>query len=346
VLLHHERAEPSSGRNSARYLLAEWLGGRVWIALFAVAPEVWHGGQGECYDPCPFLGKGEGMAARAISSGTVSFGLVSIPIKVYSATRSKSVSFNMLHETDKARLKQQYICSTCGEVVERSATVRGYEFSRGQYVVLSEDELKALQKKSDQTIEIEEFVPIEQVDPIYFEKSYLLGPDKGGHKAYRLLRKAMMEAGKVAVGRFSTRGREQLVLLRPVGSGLTLHGLFYADEVRGFDDVDLGDEIDLKEGELALAKQLIEQLSNRSFDAEKYGDEYRHSVLEAIDRKVAGEEVVAMPATEQREKIIDLVAALKQSLAEKRAAAEPPKRERKAAKAKGKTVSKGKSASS
>jgi DNA end-binding protein Ku len=287
------------------------------------------------------------MAARATSSGTISFGLVSIPIKVYTATRSKSVSFNMLHETDKSRLKQQYLCSTCGEVVERSATVRGYEYSRGQYVVLNEDELKALQRKTDQTIEIEEFIPIQKVDPIYFEKSYMLGPDKGGHKAYRLLREAMTQTGRVAVGRFSTRGKQQLVLLRPVDRGLVLHGLFYADEVSKFDDVDLGDEIDLKEAELALAKQLIEQLSSRTFDPETYEDEYRFAVLEAIDRKVAGEEVVVVPTTEAREKIIDLVAALKQSLADKRdAASRKPARERKAAKAKGKRAATGKSESS
>jgi DNA end-binding protein Ku len=287
------------------------------------------------------------MAARAISSGTISFGLVSIPIKVYSATKSKSVSFNMLHEKDKSRLKQQYICSTCGEAVERSETVRGYEYSRGQYVVLTEDELKAMQQKTDQTIAIEEFIPIESVDPVYFEKSYMLGPDKGGHKAYRLLREAMGQTSRVAVGRYSTRGKQQLVLIRPVRDGLFLHGLYYADEVRNFDDVELGDAIELKKGELDLAIQLIDQLSNEKFVADQHEDEYRREVLAAIDRKVAGEEVVVAPATESREKIIDLVAALKQSLAEKRSAeAGEPGRKRKAAKAKGKAAARGRSASS
>jgi DNA end-binding protein Ku len=290
------------------------------------------------------------MAARATSSGTISFGLVSIPIKVYSATSSKSVHFNMLHEKDKSRLKQQYVCGTCGEVVERSATVRGYEYSRDQYVVLTEDEMKALEKKSDKTIEIEEFIPIEKVDPIYFEKSNLLGPDKGGHKAYKLLREAMASSGKVAVGRFATRGKQQLVLIRPGKQGLIMHGLFYADEVRSFDDIEIDDEIVLKDGELDLAQQLIEQLSRQTFDPGKYDDEYRRAVLEAVDRKVAGEEVVVVPTTETRERIIDLVAALKQSLAQKREAAlgeATTERARKPAKAKGgKTPAKRKSASS
>src|SRR5262245_61082164 len=144
------------------------------------------------------------MPARAISSGTISFGLVSIPIKVFTATSSKDVHFSMLHNKDKSRLKQQYICATCGEIVPRNETVKGYEYSRDQYVVVTDEELAGLQKKTDQSIEIEEFVPIAQVDPIYFEKSSLLGPDKGGHKAYQLLLRAMTQTKRVAVGRFST----------------------------------------------------------------------------------------------------------------------------------------------
>ncbi len=280
------------------------------------------------------------MAARAISSGNISFGLVSIPIKVYSATRSKSIHFNMLHETDKSRLKQSYNCATCGETVERSQTVRGFEYARGQYVVLTDEELKALETKSDRSIEIEEFVPIEKVDPIYFGSSSLLGPDKGGHKPYRLLREAMLASGKVAIGRFSTRGKQQLVLLRPVEDGLTMHGLFYADEVRSFEDVELGDEVEFKKGELDLANQLIDQLTTDAFDAGKYEDGYRAAVLEAVDRKVAGEEVVIAPKEEAREQIIDLVAALKQSLAERKETEAP----RKPARVKGQAPAKRKSA--
>jgi len=278
------------------------------------------------------------MPARAISSGTISFGLVSIPIKVFTATSGKDVHFSMLHEKDKGRLKQQYICSVCGETVERTATVKGYEYSKSQYVVVSDEELQSLQKKTDQSIEISEFVPISQVDPIYFEKSNLLGPDKGGHKAYQLLHRAMTQSGRVAVGRYSTRGRQQLVLLRPMGDGLAMHGLFYADEVRSFADIEIDTTIALKDAELELAKQLIDQLSHDKFEIDKYEDDYRRSVLEAVDRKVAGEEIVITQPEEQREQIIDLVAALKKSLADKAkapAAAEAPAA-RKAAKAKGK----------
>ncbi|HXZ84925.1 MAG TPA: Ku protein [Myxococcota bacterium] len=280
------------------------------------------------------------MAARAISSGTISFGLVSIPIKVFTATSSKDVHFSMLHAKDKARLKQQYVCSICGEIVERTNTVKGYEYARDQYVVVTDEEIAALRHKTDQTIEIAEFVPIAQVDPIYFERSNLLGPDKGGHKAYQLLHRAMTETKRVAVGRYATRGREQLVLLRPMGDGLAMHGLYYADEVRDFSDIEIDKTIALKDAELALAKQLVEQLANDKFQPEKYEDDYRRALLSAVDRKVAGEEIIAAPPEEAREQIIDLVAALKKSLADK-AAAQPaaaaaPATGRKAAKAKGK----------
>ncbi len=256
------------------------------------------------------------MPARATASATVSFGLVSIPTKIYAASKSQSVHFNMLHEKDKSRIKQQYVCSTCGEVVPRDETVKGYEYARGQYVVFTNEELQALEQKSDKTIEIEEFIPIQQVDPVYFEKSQLLGPDKGGHKAYALLRRAMEESGRVALGRFSTRGKQQLVLIRPTADGLMLHGLYYADEVRSFDDIDSGDDAAIKEGELELAQQLIDQLTNDRFEPARYEDEYRQAVLEMVDRKVAGEEVVMAPQGEEREQIIDLVAALKKSLAD------------------------------
>ena len=278
------------------------------------------------------------MAARAIASGTISFGLVAIPIKVYAASKTRSIRFSMLHETDKSRLKQQYTCAACDEIVPRGETIKGYEYARGQYVVMTEDELKALEAKTDRTIEIEEFIPIEQVDPIYFEKSNLLGPDKGGAKSYRLLAKAMTESGKVALGRFGNRGRQQLVLLRPTDQGLTMHGLFYADEVRRFDDIDLGDAVEFKQGELGLAMQLIDQLSNDAFEPEKYEDEYRRAVLAAVDRKVAGEEVVIVEEPDRRDQIIDLVAALKESIAKR--GAEPDakgKRVRKPAKAKSAT---------
>jgi DNA end-binding protein Ku len=258
------------------------------------------------------------MAAHAITSGTISFGLVTVPVKLYAATRPQNVSFNLLHDTDKSRLRQQYICSTCGEAVDRQHMVRGYEYAKNQYVVLSEDELRGLEQKTDQTIDIQEFVPIATVDPVYFEKSYLLGPDKGGHKAYRLLCDAMKDAGMGAVAMFATRGRQQLVLLRQWRDGLMLHGLYYADEVRGFEDVDLGEAVTLRPNELELAVQLIKQLATEAFEPGKYEDEYRKKVLEVVQRKVAGEEVVVAAAPRPRAQVIDIMEALKASLAARR----------------------------
>ena len=257
------------------------------------------------------------MAARAIASGTISFGLVSVPVKLFTATRSQNLSFNLLHGKDKSRLRQQYVCATCGEVVERSAMTKGYEYAKDQYVVLTDEELKALEQQTDQSIEIEEFVPIDQVDPIYFEKAYLLGPDKGGQKAYRLLCEAMTKAGRGALGRFSTRGKQQLVLLRQAQGGLMLHALFHADEVASFAEIDRGESATLKPGEIDLAIQLIEQLGSPAFQPEKYEDEYRKRGLELIERKVAGQEIVAAPAQAPRAQIIDLMEALKASLAAK-----------------------------
>lgn len=258
------------------------------------------------------------MAARPIASGIVSFGLVAVPVKLYPATRSKSLSFNMLHKKDRARLKQQYLCSACGDVVERDDTVRGYEYAKGEYAVFTDDELAALDQKSDQSIEIEQFVPIEKVDPVYFDKAYLLGPDKGGHKPYRLLAAAMRESGKCAVAKFSTRGKQQLVLLREADQGLVLHTLFYADEVRSFADVDLGDEVATKPAEVDLAVKLIDQLAADRFDATLYEDEYRKAALAMIERKIEGKDVVSLPARAPRAQVIDLMDALKQSLATQR----------------------------
>ena len=283
------------------------------------------------------------MPARATSSGTISFGLVSIPVKIYPASRSKAVHFNMLHATDRSRLKQQYTCTSCGETVERSATVRGYEYAREQYVVLTEEELKALESKSDKSIEIEEFVPIDKVDPVYFEKAQLLGPDKGGQKAYRLLNEAMLTMARVAVGRHRTRGREQLVLIRPLGRGLVLHGLHYADEVASFEDVEFGDAVQLRANELGLAQQLIEQLASERFGPERYEDRYRQAVLAAVDQKIAGHDVVSAERAQEPEPIIDLMAALKRSIEARQGVAETTAagRARRPALAKGKAKGSG-----
>jgi DNA end-binding protein Ku len=258
------------------------------------------------------------MAARAIASGTISFGLVSIPVKVFTATSSQKVRFNMLEEATGARLKQQYLSTVSGEVVERDQTVKGYEYARGQYVRLSEDELKALEADRGGAIEIVEFVPVDTIDMVQVEKSYYLGPDKGGDKAYQLLGESMFRKDRVAVGRWAARGKEQLVLIRPYRDGLILHQLFYATEVRAFEDLDLGAEREFAEVEHDLAEKLIEQLSVEHFEPEKFTDRYTDRVRELVDQKVAGQEITIAPE-QPKAQIIDLFEALKQSLVEGKA---------------------------
>ncbi|HEX7121578.1 MAG TPA: Ku protein [Gemmatimonadaceae bacterium] len=255
------------------------------------------------------------MPARSTGTATISFGLVSVPVHVYSSTESKSsVSFNMLHKTCSTRLKQQYVCPKDGEIVSRENTVKGYEFAKDQYVVFTPEELKALEEKATNSIDIAEFVPLAEVDREYLEKVYYLGPDKGGDRAYRLLCKALEETGRAALGQYAVRGQQHLVLLRPRGGVLVMEQLHYADELRPTSEVPVTDG-DVKPTELALAKQLIEQASNDKFEPEKYRDTVRERVLEAIQRKVDGQEISAEPSQDGSGKIIDLMEALKASLA-------------------------------
>ncbi len=262
------------------------------------------------------------MPAHAIGSGTVSFGLVSIPIKLYTAASSQAVSFNLLHAKCGSRIKQQTFCPTCNEVVERAALVRGYEFAKDQYARVTDEELKALEGEASKIIDINEFVPLKSVDPIYFEKTYYLGPDKGGDKAYRLLADAMARHERVALARFVMRGKESLVLVRAAQGGLMLHTMYFADEVRSFSEIDRGESAKIKAGELELALQLIDGLASEAFEPGKYADEYRQRVLDLVNRKVEGQEVTAVGPQVQRAQVIDLMEALKQSLA-RRMGAQP-----------------------
>jgi len=260
------------------------------------------------------------MAPRAISSVTISFGLVSIPVKVYTAASSQSVRFNMLHEKCAGRIKQQLYCPVDDEVIQRSDTVKGFEYSKNQYVQFTPEEIKSLEAEKSATLDIVEFVPSGAVDMIQVEKSYYLGPDKGGQKAYKLISGAMERTGKIAVGRWMARGKEQLVLIRPYREGLLLHQVYYADEVRAFDDIDVGDDVSFKPGEPDLADQLIEQLAADSFEAAKYRDEYRDRVPAAVEQKVAGQEITAAP-DQPVAQIVDLFDALKASLGPAKAGA-------------------------
>src|SRR5262245_10069600 len=234
------------------------------------------------------------MAARPIASGSISFGLVSIPVKLFStADHSSDIRFNLLDAVHKVRLKQQYVSPVDGRVVPRDEQTKGYEFSKDQYVTFTDEELQVLSEKASPSIEITEFVPLTEVDPIYFEKAYFLGPDQSGQRAYRLLATAMRETGRCAVAKYASRGKQYLVLLRPFGEGLIMQQLFYKDEIRDFGEVPLGDDISLKEAEVSLAIQLIEQIATDQFDAGKYGDDVRERIMAAIQQKVEGHEVVA-----------------------------------------------------
>jgi DNA end-binding protein Ku len=275
------------------------------------------------------------MSARAITTGTVSFGLVSIPVKLYSTNQTSSgISFNLLHGKCSSRLKQQYICPKDNETVSRDQMVKGYEFAKDQYVIFTEEELKAIEEAASKAIEISEFVPADKVDPIYFEGAYYLGPDKGGDRAFKLLAEAMRQTRQCAIAKHISRGKQSLVLVRPFENGLIMQQLRYADEVRPFSEVPIG-EAEVREAELKLAMQFVGQLSSDTFKPEKYEDEYRKRLQEIIDRKAQGQAVTLTPAEAPKGQIIDLMEALKASLgqqakpSEKAAAAEerkPPKR--------------------
>lgn len=254
------------------------------------------------------------MAARSIGSGTISFGLVSIPFKMFTATSPKSVSFNMLHKACGSRLKQQLLCPVHNAVVERSDTVRGFEYARDQYVQFTDEELKAMEAARTGLLELQEFVPEESVDLLYVEKSYFLGPDKGGDRAYALLSESLERNKKLAVGRFAQRGKDNLVIVRPYKKGLVLHECFYADEVRPFEDVETGASFDFKPIELDLADKLIQQLERDSFEPSRFRDEWADRVKEAVEKKVAGEEITTAPEAPKAQ-IIDLLEALKRSVA-------------------------------
>jgi len=278
------------------------------------------------------------MAARSIASLTVSFGLVSIPVKLYSATEaSRAISFNMLHKACGSRVKQQYICAKEEVVVPREDIVKGYEFAKDQYVMFSPEELKALEETGTHTADITEFVPLKSVDPVYFDKAYYLGPDKGGAKPYALLARALRESGRCAIGRWAARGKQYIVMIRPVEDlveGLVMQQLLYAGEVRAMRDIDIP-KTDVKPQELKLAQQLIEQQAVDKFDPAQYTDEVRSRIEAAVQKKVEGQEITTTEEPEKGAQVIDLMEALRASLEKKpakKAQAEKPAAKRAAKK--------------
>jgi DNA end-binding protein Ku len=255
------------------------------------------------------------MAARSIGSLTISFGLVAIPVKLYSATQSgNAISFNLLHKGCGSRLKQQYICAKDGSIVERDDMVKGYEFAKDQYVTFAPEEIKALEEAGTHAVEISEFVPVESIDPVYFDKTYYLAPDKGAGRPYGLLTEALKQAGRAAVGRWATRGKAYIVLLRPVGDVLTMQQLHFAADVRSSTEIDVP-KADVKPAELKLAQQLIEQQTADKFDPTAYKDELHTRIEAAIQKKVEGAEIsVSEIAPAGESKVIDLMEALRASL--------------------------------
>jgi len=280
------------------------------------------------------------MAARSIASLTVSFGLVSIPVKLFSATEaSRAISFNLLHKTCGSRLKQQYFCVKEEVPVAREEMVKGYEFSKDQYVVFTPEELKAMEEAGTHMAEITEFVPLDSVDPVYFDKAYYLAPDKGGAKPYALLARALQESGRCALGRWAARGKQYIVMIRAVEEGLVMQQLLYAGEVRSIKEIEIP-QTEVKPAELKLAQQLIEAQAVEKFDPSSYTDEVATRIEAAIQKKVEGQEITMAEAPEQGAQVIDLMDALRASLEKKPAkrapAAQPAQPAKPARKASGK----------
>jgi DNA end-binding protein Ku len=265
------------------------------------------------------------MAPRAIWSGAISFGLVNVPVKLYSATAPKTVRFHQLHDKDGVRIRQKRVCPADGEEVPYEHIVKGYEIAKDRYVVITQEELDALDPRATKTIDIEEFVELSEIDPVYYDSAYHLAPATGGAKAYRLLLSAMEEAGKVAIGRFVLRTRQQLCALRPANGVLMLSTMLFGDEVNPperLDELDAIADVEATDREVNMARQLIESLSV-PFEPEKHKDDYRERVLELIERKAAGEEIAVQPEAEGEPEVPDLMAALEASLAAVRGDDEP-----------------------
>jgi DNA end-binding protein Ku len=269
------------------------------------------------------------MAAHSIGSATVSFGLVSVPVQLFAAGESKAaISFNLLHRKDGARLKQQYLCTKDGEKVERSDMIKGYEFQKGQYVTFTPEELKSLEEHGTGAIEIKEFQPAQQVDRIWLERTYYLGADKGGERAYKLLAEALAESKRVAIGQYAARGKQYLIMIRPLQGRLVMEQLRYADEIRNIAEVPVP-KADVKDAELQLAIKVIDQGATDEFHPEQYKDTVRDRMMEQIERKVEGKQITEEPEEAPKAKVLDLMQALKQSLegggGEAKSAAKPAK---------------------
>ena len=252
---------------------------------------------------------------RAIWSGAISFGLVNVPIKLFTATSQKDVRFHQLHDKDGARIQQKRVCSKDGEEVPNEHIVKGYEVSRDKYVVITPEELDALDPKASRTVDILDFVDLDEIDPVYFDSTYYMVPEKGAAKAYALLLEAMRRSKKVAIARVVLRQKQHLVALRPLKNALSMETMLYADEVVSTDTLEgLPEDIEVTDRELAMAQQLIDSLAD-DFKPERYRDDYRERVMDMIERKAEGQEIIINEEEEEQAPVVDLMAALEASLA-------------------------------
>jgi DNA end-binding protein Ku len=268
-----------------------------------------------------------------LRTGLLSFGLVSIPVQLHTATKDQRIAFNLLHAKCGSRIQNRYYCPVCNVTVERDNQVRGYEFAKDQYLQLTGDELESLETESSNNIGLKEFIPLLKIDPVYFESAYYLGAGEGGEKPYRLLADALAKSNRAAIAQLVTRGKEQLVLIRPYENGLIMHSLYYANEVRNFADIAKAENSNLSEEEIELGATLIENMSDE-FKPDKYRDEYRERVQAMLEEKSKGQEItVAVPEARAHGQIIDLMQALKQSIERARPErkATPAQRKRKTA---------------
>jgi len=253
--------------------------------------------------------------AASVWSGYLTFGLISMPVRLFSGARSNGISFNMLHRADLSRLKQQYICLADGKVVERSDTVKGYEYRKDEYVVVEPDEIKKIEPQTAKTMEILEFVKESEVDPVYFESSYYMMPEEAGRRPYALLTKALEESEYVAIAKITMHNREYTVFLRPTQGGMMLHTMYYADEVKKVEGFGAPEGVELKDAEVKVAHQLIEALAGE-WDPEKFKDNFQENLKKLIETKLEGGEVAAVEKPKKLAPVVDLMAALKQSLAQ------------------------------
>ena len=273
------------------------------------------------------------MALRPLRNAMISFGLVSIPVRFYTATKSEDIHFNLLHSSCGTRVNRKWWCPYHEKIVDSDELIRGYAVTKNKYVTFSDEEMEVLETDDNRALDITEFVDISEIDPVFYEKAYFLGPAPGGGKTYKLLASAMKKENRVAVARWVAAGKEHLVVIRPFEKGLILHTMFYADEVRDFSSIDLEDTA-VRDKEVQLAEMLINELTEEKFNPMAFKDEYRERLLERIREKARGKTIVAEEREEEEKggEVVDIMEALRRSLEKGRAPAAAPARRRRAPK--------------